>query len=214
MTAIMLRDGLRCSARIILGLAAGLMAANMSLAQNAGPQLAEPDVPITIFTDDAAAHQRGGLADQLLQRARDQGQVRVIVGLRLSMAMEHALSPAAAAQQRQALRTIQDSVATRVLGRVTGTDVVRFAPIPYMSIFVNAGQLARLIADPAVVSIQEDIPSPPLLADSIPLVHGFLLFQMPLLGYAGYLPFGIVCIAVADFVYAPDRAGPTGTGVK
>ena len=49
---------------------------------------------------------------------------------------------------------------------------------------------------------------------SIPLVHGFLLFQMPLLGYAGYLPFGIVCIAVADFVYAPDRAGPTGTGVK
>jgi hypothetical protein len=33
---------------------------------------------------------------------------------------------------------------------------------------------------------------------SIPFVHRFLLFEMPLLGYAGYLPFGIACVAVAD----------------
>lgn len=34
----------------------------------------------------------------------------------------------------------------------------------------------------------------------IPLVHRFLLFEMPLLGYAGYLPFGIVCVAAAELV--------------
>jgi len=31
---------------------------------------------------------------------------------------------------------------------------------------------------------------------SVPLVHRFELFEMPLLGYAGYLPFGLECAAV------------------
>lgn len=31
----------------------------------------------------------------------------------------------------------------------------------------------------------------------IPLVHGLLVFEMPLLGYAGYLPFGLACASVA-----------------
>jgi len=33
---------------------------------------------------------------------------------------------------------------------------------------------------------------------SIPYVHTFTIFEMPLLGYAGYLPFGLECIAVTD----------------
>ena len=32
---------------------------------------------------------------------------------------------------------------------------------------------------------------------AVPFVHGATLFQMPLLGYAGYLPFGLECLAVA-----------------
>jgi len=32
---------------------------------------------------------------------------------------------------------------------------------------------------------------------SIPLVHRFQIFEMPLLGYAGYLPFGLECLAAA-----------------
>jgi|GEM_PF-32259 len=32
---------------------------------------------------------------------------------------------------------------------------------------------------------------------TVPHVHGFLLFEMPLLGYAGYLPFGMECAQVA-----------------
>lgn len=35
---------------------------------------------------------------------------------------------------------------------------------------------------------------------SIPFVHCFQLFEMPLLGYAGYLPFGLECAAIADLV--------------
>lgn len=48
---------------------------------------------------------------------------------------------------------------------------------------------------------------------SIPYVHGFQLFEMPLLGYAGYLPFGLECVVVADLLvgwrepYSPNQAG-------
>jgi hypothetical protein len=43
---------------------------------------------------------------------------------------------------------------------------------------------------------------------AIPFVDRFRLFEMPLLGYAGYLPFGLECLAVAEFClnrrYAED----------
>lgn len=35
---------------------------------------------------------------------------------------------------------------------------------------------------------------------AIPFVHRFEIFEMPLLGYAGYLPFGLECKVVADLV--------------
>ncbi len=35
---------------------------------------------------------------------------------------------------------------------------------------------------------------------SIPFVHRFEIFAMPLLGYAGYLPFGLECAAIADLL--------------
>ena len=37
---------------------------------------------------------------------------------------------------------------------------------------------------------------------SIPFVHRFKVFEMPILGYAGYLPFGIECAVVAEMVRA------------
>ncbi|MGH7232460.1 MAG: hypothetical protein ACREJU_14040 [Nitrospiraceae bacterium] len=35
---------------------------------------------------------------------------------------------------------------------------------------------------------------------AVPLVHRFEMFEMPLLGYAGYLPFGVECQVVADLL--------------
>jgi hypothetical protein len=39
---------------------------------------------------------------------------------------------------------------------------------------------------------------------AIPYVQRFHLFAMPILGYAGYLPFGLECLAIADLVFG-DR---------
>lgn len=35
---------------------------------------------------------------------------------------------------------------------------------------------------------------------AIPYVHRFLIFEMPVLGYAGYLPFGLECYVVGDVI--------------
>ena len=35
---------------------------------------------------------------------------------------------------------------------------------------------------------------------SVPYVHRFLVFEMPLLGFAGYIPFGIECLALGELV--------------
>lgn len=35
---------------------------------------------------------------------------------------------------------------------------------------------------------------------SIPYVHKFVIFEMPILGYAGYLPFGLICVAVGNIL--------------
>jgi hypothetical protein len=43
---------------------------------------------------------------------------------------------------------------------------------------------------------------------SVPFVHRFEIFHMPLLGYSGYLPFGLECLAVArllDILWEGER---------
>ncbi len=35
---------------------------------------------------------------------------------------------------------------------------------------------------------------------SVPLVHKFLIFEMPLLGYSGYLPFGLLCVSISKMI--------------
>jgi len=40
---------------------------------------------------------------------------------------------------------------------------------------------------------------------NIPYVDAYLVFEMPIIGYAGYLPFGLVCIAVAGVIPGTDR---------
>jgi hypothetical protein len=43
---------------------------------------------------------------------------------------------------------------------------------------------------------------------SIPFVERFHLFEMPILGYAGYLPFGLECAQVAEtFTGEPEPDG-------
>ncbi|MEJ2723652.1 MAG: hypothetical protein P8175_03220 [Deltaproteobacteria bacterium] len=44
---------------------------------------------------------------------------------------------------------------------------------------------------------------------NIPLVHGFPIFEMPFLGYAGYLPFGLECLVISDMLNQLFHANPS-----
>jgi subtilisin family serine protease len=146
---------------------------------------------ITVYTSDAPAMVPGGAAARLVQRARQLGQVRVIVMLRIVMRMEHTLSGREVVRQRSALRSVQDAVATRVLGSPSHPDVVKFDAIPAMSLFVNATELRTLLSDPNVVSISEDMPIVSEATDSIALIHADDVFAKGFNG-TGYV------IAVPD----------------
>ena len=43
---------------------------------------------------------------------------------------------------------------------------------------------------------------------NIPYVHRFQVFEMPLLGYAGYLPFGLACIVIPEMILGDIRPVP------
>jgi subtilisin family serine protease len=107
----------------------------------------------------------------LRQKAHSRGVVRVIVGLRMAVRPEHRLVPDQAALQARQLRWMQQAVARRVLGRSAGDDIVAFPYIPYLSLFVDAVQLERLLGDPDVVSLQEDVPAAPADSQSNELNH-------------------------------------------
>ena len=121
----------------------------------------------------APAAARAQAETALLRKAQQRGEVRVIVGLRTAMRPPHALSPAEVGSQTFALRAAQDAVVTRVLGPAAAADgkVTRFDIVPFVSMFVNASELDRLLADPDVVNVQEDVPLKPILADTIPLIN-------------------------------------------
>ncbi len=176
--------------------AAALLAALLT----SGPAPAAVDAanPVTVYTQDQAAFASGGGADELVAHAAAQGTIRVIVGLKLVMLREDVLTPFGIAAQVRRLQAVQDSVIQRVHG-APDDSAVRFTFSPYMSLFLSAAEVRRLLADPDVVSIQEDVPSPPQLEYNITVPHADTVIAKGFSG-AGY------AIAILDT--GVDKAHP------
>jgi subtilisin family serine protease len=131
---------------------------------------------ITVFAGDADAKRPGGKADQLLQRAQQQGHLKVIVGLRFVMRPPVNMPPDAMAKQANALRAMQDRIVRRVFGTAMREDIIRYSFIPYMAMSVDARHLTKLLSDPEVVNIQEDVPLRPADSNTIPIIHADTLW--------------------------------------
>jgi len=121
-----------------------------------------------IFIDKSASPTaRAAAVSALAAKASANGSVRVIAGLRLALKPPADLSDTDATAQEGALRAVQDSLARRV----GASEVVNFDYIPFVSMFVNSDQVRSLAADDAVVNIQEDVPEPPSLLQSVPFIN-------------------------------------------
>jgi subtilisin family serine protease len=190
----------RTSARLTFGAAALALA----VATGGAAVAAEPWDRAPAFLDKSApvaqASGRGGGVSDLAAQARRQGRIKVLVGLDVAMS-EEAITPTAAAREKASLKAVQDAVVANVFNRRTRTAagassgedarVRRFEAIPYLSMVVTPSELERLIADGRVTTIQEDVPVPPTLVQSVPLI------QADLTRAAGFTGSG-VAVAVLD----------------
>lgn len=126
----------------------------------------------------------------LLAKADRMGRVRVIVKVRLPEQAELGRAMADGAQEagrRNGISRAQRDVLTR-LGITPDADASGrpqapatlpdnianlrlFRTAPYLSMFADASTLERLLADPQVVAVHADVPVPPALKESVPLIN-------------------------------------------
>ena len=110
-------------------------------------------------------------ANSLLTKAQAAGSVRIIVKLNTSFQPEGLLSgPQAAVGQQARILSLQNQIQEAV-SKHNVRGIKKFKYIPYTAMEVDSAALAALIANPLVLSIQEDIPVPPTLAQSAPLIQ-------------------------------------------
>ncbi|MCP4426933.1 MAG: hypothetical protein GY803_20785, partial [Chloroflexi bacterium] len=107
-----------------------------------------------------------------MDKANEEGQVRVIVGLNVPFTPEGKLDSRVGQtvqSQRQAIRAAQRRV-WRQIASARSELVAEFKYIPAMAVIVDADALNKLIALPEVAHIHEDQLSEPTLASSIPVI--------------------------------------------
>jgi subtilisin family serine protease len=132
-----------------------------------------------VFIDMHAAG-REQAAAALIDKARARGEVRVIVGLPIALRTADALTEIESAAQTSRLRAAQRTLAARI-GVAAGAITV-FDTIPFVSMWVNAAQLSRLVNDLGVINIQEDVPGTAGLDKSAPFINADDLWRQHFTG--------------------------------
>lgn len=109
----------------------------------------------------------------LIAKARLKGSVNVIIGLRVGFKPEGLLANQAAIKsQRDSINRSQEELLNRIARfSVTAvTSIKRFDYIPYLAMQVDATGMEFLERDEEVISIEEDVPVWPALAESTALI--------------------------------------------
>ncbi|MEW6568267.1 MAG: S8 family serine peptidase [Chloroflexota bacterium] len=119
----------------------------------------------------------------LLPLTQQNGSVRVLVRLNVPFqAEEHLPSRIAVLAQQRGIAQAQDALLRR-LATFSTRLARRYAHVPFLAVEVDAQALSDLAANPAVGSIQQDIPVPPVLAESIPRIGADIVWED---GYTGF----------------------------
>ena len=107
---------------------------------------------------------------QLTASAQENGTVRVLVQLDLPFRPEGDLEGVQAVQAQQFdIDNLQEAVLTQ-LADSNSTLIATYKYIPYLALELDAAALETLATLPQVVAIEEDVPVPPALSSSIPVI--------------------------------------------
>ncbi|XCN73675.1 MAG: S8 family serine peptidase [Candidatus Electrothrix aestuarii] len=109
---------------------------------------------------------------QLIEKASSKGSIRLIIKIKTGYRTEGMLaSPQAVEKQRNTIARTQNALLNRFASHEL-SNVKSFTTVPYLAMTVDAAGLETLLnASDLVTSIEEDIPVPPLLNDSVPLIN-------------------------------------------
>lgn len=108
-----------------------------------------------------AADQNDDHVAALMAKAREQGQVRVLIKLHMPFVPERQLgSPERVEEQRRMISALQDAVLAKLSGQVLAARRYRYAPL--LALTVDGPALASLATLPEVAEIREDLAYPPL----------------------------------------------------
>jgi len=110
---------------------------------------------------------------RLLAKAEADGTVSVIVGLDLPLRDEDQVSPTEARAQASALAGAQEALVVRIGGRGTK----KFSVVPSIALEVTHAELGRLLADPMVTHVYEDVSLQPTLGDSTRIIGARRLWE-------------------------------------
>ncbi|MEQ9261382.1 MAG: S8 family serine peptidase [Roseovarius sp.] len=132
-----------------------------------------PDGPTIVMADETGTSAIASTG-ALMAKARELGEVRVIVGVETGFQADGSLSAAEEVAERAAI----DAGQAQIMNVVQRPEAVRqFESIPYMAMTLSPADLSRLMAAPGVTSIEEDVPVPPTLSESVPLVDAPKLWR-------------------------------------
>ena len=109
------------------------------------------------------------LAAPLIDKARTEGTVRVVVGLNQAYRPDGELGDAEAVEQRENIQRSQEALMDELQGYDV-TPLQSYDYIPYMAIEVGEDALRALVDSGAVATIEEDVLSEPTLSSTIPIV--------------------------------------------
>jgi len=133
-----------------------------------GPMLIVATVALVATS---AAARPGAVPAALEAAAAARGNARVIVELAVTFEPEGELrTPADVAAQRGRIRSAQSRIAA-TLARTSHRVVRNFETIPFAALEVSSAALAALAASDLVVSVQQDVPEPPVVGQSAPLTE-------------------------------------------
>ena len=109
---------------------------------------------------------------RLITKAQRKGSVRIIVGLKTAFVPEGFFPNARLVEaQREGIAQAQDSLIAQ-LTAFNVTSITPFTFIPFIAMEIDAAGLTFLQKSSEVSSIEEDLPRPMMLAESVPLIGG------------------------------------------
>ena len=118
---------------------------------------------------------------KLRNKIKEQGHIRVIVGIKVPFAPEGYLSTLEVETQRNEIKILQESLVSKI--EATGGEILAlYETIPFISVRVDEVGLEFLLNSEDVITIEEDKMLKPLLKNSIPQIGANVAWD---LGYTG-----------------------------